>query len=137
MEERLDRFCATTEWSLLFPEAKVVHIDSDSLDHLPILLQCYPAYISGKRHKAKFNFENMWVTDTSYTDVISNAWKQDERRDVVENLLVKVDRCSHELKLSNKNSFIHVGDEILKLETSLESIRDDGMRREALSKIRE
>jgi len=79
----------------------------------------------------------MWVTDTSYTDVISNAWKQDERRDVVENLLVKVDRCSHELKLSNKNSFIHVGDEILKLETSLESIRDDGMRREALSKIRE
>ena len=34
IEERLDRFCASTEWSLLYPNASVLHIDSDILDHL-------------------------------------------------------------------------------------------------------
>jgi len=41
VEERLDRFFATVEWSLCFPEASVLHIDSDISYHLPILLKCY------------------------------------------------------------------------------------------------
>ena len=31
VEERLDRLCASTEWSLLFPDASMSHIDSDIL----------------------------------------------------------------------------------------------------------
>ncbi|KAJ8433591.1 hypothetical protein Cgig2_016521 [Carnegiea gigantea] len=36
MKEVLDQFCAQSEWSALFPAAKVFHIDSDFSDHLPI-----------------------------------------------------------------------------------------------------
>jgi len=57
--------------------------------------------------------------------------------DAMENLLIKLDRRSHELKLCNKNSSGRVGNEIMKLETALKSIWDAGKRREALSKIRE
>ena len=42
VEEHLDRFCASTDWSMLFPEAKVYHIDSDISDHLPLLMKCRP-----------------------------------------------------------------------------------------------
>ncbi|KAJ8440216.1 hypothetical protein Cgig2_023981 [Carnegiea gigantea] len=42
VEERLDRFCASTERSIQFPEARVQHIDSYISDHLPILLRCKP-----------------------------------------------------------------------------------------------
>ena len=42
VEERLDRFCADTDWSLLFPGASVTHVDFDMSDHLPILLKCFP-----------------------------------------------------------------------------------------------
>jgi len=75
VEERLDRFCASTEWSLLFLDAKVIHIDWDSSDHLPIILKCFPYWGRGGRHKPRFRFENMWLTDPSCREVIFNAWK--------------------------------------------------------------
>ena len=102
VEEWLDRFCAITKWSLLFPDAKVIHIDLGSSDHLPIILKCHPNRLRGERHKAKFRFENMWITDPSSHDVISNAWKQVSGSDAMENLLMKVYRCSQELKLWKK-----------------------------------
>ena len=40
VEERHDRFCADTDWSLLFPTASITHVDFDMSFHLPILLKC-------------------------------------------------------------------------------------------------
>ena len=42
VEECLDRFCASTECSLHFPEAQVQHLDSDISYHLPIQLRSKP-----------------------------------------------------------------------------------------------
>jgi len=39
VEEQLDRFCGSLEWSLLFPEAEVIHLDEHFSDHLSILLK--------------------------------------------------------------------------------------------------
>ena len=39
VEERLDRFCADSNYSSLFPYARFTHLDDDFSDHLPILLQ--------------------------------------------------------------------------------------------------
>jgi len=52
-EERLDRFCATTELPTLFPEAIVYHVDEDLSDHLPILLRTSPT--GGTRKKVLQN----------------------------------------------------------------------------------
>ena len=41
VEEMLDRFYASVEWSLLFPDASIVNIDSDIFGRRRILLKCY------------------------------------------------------------------------------------------------
>ena len=42
VEERLDRFYVSNDWSFLFFNAVVTHIDSNISDHLPIFLRCNP-----------------------------------------------------------------------------------------------
>ncbi|KAJ8425866.1 hypothetical protein Cgig2_028211 [Carnegiea gigantea] len=44
VEERLDRFCANTDWSLIFLEAQVTHVDFEMSDHMPILLRTKPVH---------------------------------------------------------------------------------------------
>ncbi|KAJ8422151.1 hypothetical protein Cgig2_022151 [Carnegiea gigantea] len=46
VKEKLDHFWASTEWSLLFLNASVSHIESDIFDHLPILLKCSPQVLA-------------------------------------------------------------------------------------------
>ena len=45
VEERLDRVCATTEWSEIHPRVKVTHLSASYFDHDPILLDTTPASI--------------------------------------------------------------------------------------------
>ncbi|KAJ8443329.1 LOW QUALITY PROTEIN: hypothetical protein Cgig2_015810 [Carnegiea gigantea] len=124
VEERLDRFGASTEWSLLFSEAQVTHVNSYISDHLPFLLKCYPTSLNGQRHGKKFKFENMWVIDPSCREIIAKAWGDVSKTDAVDNML-------------NKNSFGHVGREISKLEDSLKYLTDAKSRHEVLNKIKE
>ena len=59
VEECLDRSCADTEWSVIFPEAVISQIDCDLSDHLTILLKCRPNAV-GQHHKhGQFHFKNM------------------------------------------------------------------------------
>ncbi|KAJ8434435.1 hypothetical protein Cgig2_025405 [Carnegiea gigantea] len=71
VEERLDHFCANTEWSSLFPDA--THIDCDLLDHLPILLKSKPTQ-QRKAATKVFRFEDMWAFDPSCLETIKHAW---------------------------------------------------------------
>ena len=73
VEECLDRFCANTDLSLLFPSAHVSHIDFDVSDHLPILLKCQPKESAKANKKRRFHSKNMWITEPSCAEVISNA----------------------------------------------------------------
>ena len=73
VEERLDRFCASTDWSMLFPEAKVYHIDSDISDYLPILMKCRPRCARSLAYKKQFRFENMWVLEPTCRETIMQA----------------------------------------------------------------
>jgi len=54
-----DRFCANTEWSLIFPDAAVSHMDFDFSDHLPIVLECKPRSSRGCSKQRRFQFKNM------------------------------------------------------------------------------
>ncbi|KAJ8452727.1 hypothetical protein Cgig2_005063 [Carnegiea gigantea] len=73
IEERLDRYCATSDWSALFPEVKVSHIDDDMSDHLLIVLHCFEEKRVRRNRRRKW-FENMWSFDSSYEDIIRGAW---------------------------------------------------------------
>lgn len=93
VEERLDRFCANTEWALLFPNATVSNVDCELSDHLPILLECRPNRRRGGS-KRLFKFENMWVTNPACREVISRAWNSMGGANSINILIEKVDLCA-------------------------------------------
>ncbi|KAJ8446461.1 hypothetical protein Cgig2_010083 [Carnegiea gigantea] len=66
--ERLDRYCATIEWSPLFPIARNTHIDAKLSDHLPIILKLKGNEPRSWRAKHRFKFENMWALDKDCED---------------------------------------------------------------------
>jgi len=39
IEQRLDRFYVSIEWSVLFSDAEVIHLNENLSDHLPLLLK--------------------------------------------------------------------------------------------------
>ncbi|KAJ8450462.1 LOW QUALITY PROTEIN: hypothetical protein Cgig2_002147 [Carnegiea gigantea] len=73
VEERLDQFCANSDWSTLFSNARVTHMDDDSSYHLPIHLKVFKFHTQCKKTKRR-RFDNFWALDDRCEGVISNAW---------------------------------------------------------------
>ena len=94
VEEGVDCFCANTNWSMLFPEATITHINFDGSDHLPILLKCAPNGHACADRKRHFFFENMWFTESSCHEVVLSAWESTSAFGEVKSLLFKLDTCS-------------------------------------------
>ncbi|KAJ8430790.1 hypothetical protein Cgig2_003232 [Carnegiea gigantea] len=67
-------FCADTDWTIIFPNACVTHVDFDMSDHIPILLKCRPS-TGGK------------ISEQSCADVVSAAWSSTSHADAMENLM--------------------------------------------------
>ncbi|KAJ8421126.1 hypothetical protein Cgig2_023395 [Carnegiea gigantea] len=92
VEERLECFYADTEWSPMFLNATVSHVDFDISDHLPVLLKCVPHNtINGARQK-RFMFENKWLTEPSGRDTICAAWSSVSSSNAIENLLSRIEK---------------------------------------------
>ncbi|KAJ8449927.1 hypothetical protein Cgig2_029289 [Carnegiea gigantea] len=109
----------------------VSHIDSDILDHLPILLKCHPRQDERSARKKRFMFENMWFTEPACKDVVAMAWSFTSHANAVDNLLARLNYCS------NKSSFGNVKQQIRELEQCLKSQRDAISRHQTLSLIRD
>ncbi|KAJ8445207.1 LOW QUALITY PROTEIN: hypothetical protein Cgig2_024413 [Carnegiea gigantea] len=118
IEEGLDRFCASVEWLLFYPEA-TVHLDSDLSNHLPILLKCYPRRASQGQREKSFRFENMWCANPSYMDIIKEAWDANGGMDAVSNYMIKAEQCTKALQRWNTVRFGHVGTYLRQLEGEL------------------
>ena len=70
VEERLDRFCVSIEWSITFPDVEVLHLNENLSDDLPLFLKIKHAQIRHVKGKRRFMFENMWVQEESCRQVI-------------------------------------------------------------------
>jgi len=81
IEERLDRFCASLEWSVLFPDAEVLHLDESLSDHLPLLLKLKKPPVRRRQGGRRFMFENMWTQEEGCERVIQETWSRDFSRD--------------------------------------------------------
>ena len=137
VEERLDRFCANIDWSILFPAASVSYMDFNMSDHLPILLKfTLHAATRGERAR-RFHFKNMLFTEPSCKEVVMSAWTSASTPDIVKNLLALMDRCSAELSKWNHETFGHVGIEIQKLEAQLHNQHNAPSCTRILGQIRE
>lgn len=74
VEERLDRVCANTAWSKLFPRARVEHLNVVYSDHDPIQLNLDNSspQIVCREHLQRF--EEKWVPHTECEDRIRTSW---------------------------------------------------------------
>ncbi|KAJ8431337.1 hypothetical protein Cgig2_033179 [Carnegiea gigantea] len=86
IKERLDCFCAHADWSLLFPNAWVTHVDFDISDHLHVHLKCSLSVPNHGERKRCIHFENMWFTRSSCHKVALSAWESPSRLDKPEDI---------------------------------------------------
>ncbi|KAL0411403.1 UNVERIFIED_CONTAM: hypothetical protein Slati_3730000 [Sesamum latifolium] len=75
VRERLDRACANSAWSLVFPEATVSHGASPYSDHLPVVITLCPEVRRDPSGGRKcFRFEVAWLQDQACEDIVRRTW---------------------------------------------------------------
>ena len=103
--ERLDRAVSTVDWLTMFSATKVVHLESGTSDHKPIMI--YLASIP-KRINKPWRFEQMWMRDEGCREAIGDAWSFDCQGSPMKRVEGKVDRCRRNLKWWSKVAFGNV-----------------------------
>lgn len=68
---RLDRACATHAWIQLYNDALVRHLEPNTSDHIPLLLEVGK---DRRRPRAMFRFLNYWTDDENYLSLIDKSW---------------------------------------------------------------
>ncbi|KAJ8439338.1 LOW QUALITY PROTEIN: hypothetical protein Cgig2_022475 [Carnegiea gigantea] len=134
VEERLDHFMASLEWSLLLPEAKAFHINAKLSDHLHIQLKLKGGCQETSRSSTQksFKFKNMWALYEGCGEVIKRAWNHSGTLSLA---LDSIKRCASDLSAWNFTEFGHVQHKIHDLELSLKGTYDIQQRDDILSKI--
>ncbi|CAA0808753.1 Unknown protein [Striga hermonthica] len=74
IEERLDRFFSSPDWSLAFPQTRVKHIPLLSSDHSLILLCTNEDTFNTKK---RFYFDSRWVKAEGFSSTVEKAWNKD------------------------------------------------------------
>ena len=69
IQERIDRFFVNPSWCLLYPDAKVVHLNKSHSNHCPILMEMQPRFLS--RKGKPFKFQTCWLLDSSFPKIVS------------------------------------------------------------------
>ena len=75
VQERLDRAYASLKWRVLFPHAKVSHIQASYFDHVLVLINITRPNQSGRRKKVPKRFEERWVSLVDCENVsVKHGW---------------------------------------------------------------
>ena len=95
--ERIDRFFMNPEWCVLYPDAKVSHLPRCHSDHCPVLMETVPS--RGVRLNRPFRFQEFWLSDLSFPNIVSSAWSRDR------NLAESIKVFSKEATIWNRDHF--------------------------------
>lgn len=68
---RLHRFLVSTSWEELSPNAIQFSLPRLVSDHSPIMLDGS----RGRRMRSPFRFENMWLSESDYGDIVDGWWR--------------------------------------------------------------
>ncbi|KAJ8435080.1 hypothetical protein Cgig2_032971 [Carnegiea gigantea] len=135
IEERLDRFCASVEWSVLFPEVEVVHLDEQLSDYLPRLVKLQQGRVRKGRGRRHFQFKNMWLQEESCRQLIKEVWEATAWDDPWTNVTSKIDGCSRALARWNHEMFGEIQHRIRQLAEQLKGEKNIHRRRNLLNEI--
>ncbi|KAJ8423085.1 hypothetical protein Cgig2_020563 [Carnegiea gigantea] len=135
VEECLDRLCASIEWSLVFPNTEVVHLNDKLSDHLLILLKLNDVRRSIARKGKNFKFENMWAMEEGCRHVVEEAWPVGGDTGSREVFQSKLQACRDALTKWHSEMFGDIKVKIRKLSSQLEGVQDIQLRDKILNDI--
>ena len=88
IRECLDRGLATKLWCDMFPNHELLHLNSSTSDHNPILLSIDEGTTKRQcRKRKRIHFEAMWFKEKECEDIIKKFQEQDEGVDVMSKIL--------------------------------------------------
>ena len=90
IKEWLDRGLGNEEWKLRFPKTKVHHLSKNKSNHYPILLSTDSLECKSQK---PFRFEQMWLTDPSFPNLVETSWKSSETIPSSSSSLSKFQQC--------------------------------------------
>ena len=70
IQSRLDRFIVSEDWECYFSGAVQSLLPRIVSDHCPILLDCGGT----RKGPSPFRFENMWLKEEGFKDLLRNWW---------------------------------------------------------------
>ncbi|XP_031099673.1 uncharacterized protein LOC116003873 [Ipomoea triloba] len=91
VEEKLDRILITDTWLSLFEGAKACSLISPYSNHLPILIT--PEVVNTVRRRRRFCFDNMWLKEVNYREMVKHSWDKTIGMDV----LLRITVCSQDI----------------------------------------
>ena len=68
--EQLDWFFTTSDWISIYPNTVVLPLAKTSSDHVP----CVVSIDTNIPKTRVFRFENYWLTQSTFKDIVKNAW---------------------------------------------------------------
>ncbi|KAL8531536.1 hypothetical protein ACS0TY_008218 [Phlomoides rotata] len=73
VEERLDRAMGNVAWHGIFPNAKLLNLVAVVSDHNPIVVDTIPLAMNNRRNRS-FRFENSWMMEDGFDNVVNRSW---------------------------------------------------------------
>ncbi|KAL0356430.1 UNVERIFIED_CONTAM: hypothetical protein Sradi_4089900 [Sesamum radiatum] len=74
MMERLDRACANTDWTHLFPDVSVKHEPMTCSDHAALIIHLSDIPEFRSRAARSWRFEAAWLQSTQCEEVVKDSW---------------------------------------------------------------
>ena len=127
VEEWLDRVVATTDWSAMFPRAKVRHLSASYSGHGPILIDMAPPNQSQRRKHKIQRFEEKWLAHTERKSIIRNSWNhQRPTGSPMYCLFEKIKNCRMDLSAWSRTTFGNTRDRLEAKQRELNALKEAG-----------
>jgi hypothetical protein len=122
---RLDRGVANTDWSIMFPNASVLHLFSAYSDHKALLLNVDRA--SGVSHQRRiFRYEIMWEREPELQTVIERSWTHKNPGSDLGALSSSLAKVTADLQQWSTATFDNITKRIKELKMEMEKLEGEG-----------
>ena len=119
----LDRGLANADFLNLFNTVKVWHVQTMESDHCCLILECSHVVQRRNRKKRLFRYENMWMRDSSYVQMVESAWGAHDTPACLNQFAANIGHVLKVMQEWERSSFGLVRQELARMRSELENVR--------------
>ena len=136
--ERLDRGIANVQWSIKFPNAKLVNAETIKSDHRPIVMSTeYLKDYSRSCHHGPRRFEARWLKEETVEEVVQTAWARARAQGQAPNFMMKANKVHEYFHKWDHDVLKQLVHRIKNLKRELEKLRRGLMTDESIAAQKE